>query len=303
MRHSPLPLLAYLALSACSPSAKPTPDETGSTSSPTSTTSSTTSETLTSGTATDACYQADAFLDLRNLPGPGDAYPEPQLSARCEGEELIVESNGMPHYEYVAVSPAPLAEQTWEYHIPLVPVAASAPIEIPLLGDAGVVINGMPIYGPNEAAIPPELAWGDPVYNGLMDDCLGHTGGASDYHYHALLVECFFGDAPADEPSPILGFAFDGYPIYGPLGCLDASCAEVVEFKSGYEQTAPPTTDAWDKHRYVESDDPAVLDACNGRTGPDGTYRYHATRSWPYVLGCYHGEPTGRNDGAAGAPG
>jgi hypothetical protein len=209
----------------------------------------------------------------------------------------------MPHYEYIAVSPNPLEEQAWEFHIPLEPVEAATPTAIPLLGDAGVMINGMPIYGPNEAAIPPELAWGDPVYNGLMDNCLGHTGGTSDYHYHALLVECFFTDASDDEPSPILGFAFDGYPIYGPLGCLDTDCDEVVEFKSGYVQTAPPTTDAWDNHGYVASDDPTVLDECNGRTGPDGSYRYHATSEWPYVLACYHGEATGRNDGAAGAPG
>ena len=291
MRSRPFLLTAFLALCSCSMLSKPDSIDSGAS----AVTSTTTTGTTTTGTTTDDCYQAAAFLDIRKAPGPGGTYPAPELSARCEGGELIVESNGMPHYEYISVSPNPLSVQNWEYHIPLEPIEAAAPTAIPLLGDVGVIINGMPIYGPNEAAIPPDLAWGDPVYNGLMDDCLGHTGGDNDYHYHALLVECFFGDAPSDEPSPILGFAFDGYPIYGPLDCLDADCTEVVEFKSGYEQIAPPRTDAWDNHRYVESDDPTVLDECNGRMAADGTYRYHATSEWPYVLGCYHGEATGRN--------
>ena len=31
------------------------------------------------------------------------------------------------------------------------------------------------------------------------------------------------------------------------------------------------------------------LDECNGRFGSDGTYRYHATDTYPYIIGCYHG--------------
>ena len=37
--------------------------------------------------------------------------------------------------------------------------------------------------------MPADSAWGDPVYNGLMDACLGHTS-QQEYHYHALLVKC-----------------------------------------------------------------------------------------------------------------
>ena len=42
------------------------------------------------------------------------------------------------------------------------------------------------------------------------------------------------------------------------------------------------------------------LDACNGRRGDDGVYRYHCTAElvgddvaprYPYVLGAYRGEP------------
>jgi len=51
-------------------------------------------------------------------------------------------------------------------------------------------------------------------------------------------------------------------------------------------------TYAWDNHIYAgDQGDPTVLDECNGRFGPDGTYRYHATDAFPYVLGCYRGDP------------
>lgn len=62
-----------------------------------------------------------------------------------------------------------------------------------------------------------------------------------------------------------------------------------MEFESGWVQTGDPTTYAWDNHEYRASDSETVLDVCNGRTGPDGHYRYHATEGFPYVLGCYHG--------------
>ena len=138
---------------------------------------------------------------------------------------------------------------------------------------------------------------GGPVYNDLLDECLGHTGGQGDYHYHAMFVRCLSaigleGVEDRSVPSPILGYALDGFPIYGPLGCVDDACTSVVEFKSGWVQTGDPTTYAWDNHAYQPSDAGDILDECNGRIGPDGTYRYHATATFPYVLGCYAGVVT-----------
>ena len=46
---------------------------------------------------------------------------------------------------------------------------------------------------------------------------------------------------------------------------------------------------AWDSHEFREKQGDEWLDECNGRIGPDGTYRYHATSTFPYILGCYHG--------------
>ena len=35
-----------------------------------------------------------------------------------------------------------------------------------------------------------------------------------------------------------------------------------------------------------------TLDACNGRTQPDGTYGYHVTTNFPYIIGCFTGTAT-----------
>lgn len=216
-------------------------------------------------------------------------YPDPFLDVYCEGDELVVESNGIPAYEFEPITPNALNAQDYTWRLPLSPTVAAETSEIPLLGTVGIAVNGLPFYGPNEGGMPDPF--GDPVYNGIMDACMGHTGPVGDYHYHAMLVACLTAGAPEDEASPVLGYAFDGFPIYGPQGCLDSECSEVVTFESGWVQTGDPTTYAWDNHEYQASDAPTQLDQCNGRIGPDGTYRYHATSTFPYILGCYAGTP------------
>ena len=128
-------------------------------------------------------------------------------------------------------------------------------------------IDGMPIFGPNEAAMPDP--YGDPIYNGLMDFCLGHTAMGGLYHYHGLLVECLVGDVAPDEPSPIIGFALDGYPIFGPRGS---------------------------RGKLLSNDD---LDACHGQTSRvfyegrwQRIYHYNATLEYPDTLGCFRGTPS-----------
>jgi hypothetical protein len=254
--------------------------------------------------ATD-CWQAETILDLTGAPGPGVDGLMPELSATCDGDELVVTTNSIPFYSFIQMTPNALVENNQTYRFPLNPQLADAPSDIPLLGYAGVSVAGLPWFGPNEAGQPAAQAWGDPIYNGITDPCLGHT--ANEYHQHALAQKCLDADnitaepwTAADpdptQPSPVIGWAADGFPIYGPYGCLDKACTEVVEFQSGWVQTAAPVQDAWDNHEYVASADDTVLDQCNGRIGPDGTYRYHATATFPYILGCYAGEVDGNTN-------
>jgi hypothetical protein len=266
------------------------------------------------GGATASCPEAATMLDVAKAPGAGDGYPKPTLSAECTADTFIVESNGMPHYTFVQITPNPLKEQPHQWEIPRNPAAAAQTSKIPLLGIVGFAVNGVPFYGPNEAAQPADQAYGDPIYNGIMDPCFGHTS-PGEYHYHSMLVKCLDAaslvakpwmnpDPPADQASPILAWSLDGYPIHGPLECADAGCAAVVEMKSGYAQTGNPKTNAWDAYTWKAHDgDATYLDECNGHSGPDGEYHYHATAGFPYLLGCYHGTPGGGGTGGMGSGG
>ena len=317
-------------------------------------------------TPDDGCPD-EYFLNVSDFSGPGDAYAMPTLDVTCdlEARTMTVVSNGMPHYAYVPMTPNALVEVNHAWTITLDPALADSPTEIPFLGDAGFALNGVVWYGPNEGPTPDNF--GDPVANDIMDWCGGHTANAYHYHamYESMLVDqdgdgqpaCMDEDedyAPGVQPSPLLGFAFDGFPIYGPHGCLDSDCKEVLEFQSSWENlahkegtqgcetsdacgnpascsTGPmgqqfdpdmcftcaetvingertracvPLSLAWDNHDYIEKPGDQWLDRCNGRIGPDGTYRYHATATFPYILGCYSGTPTitggGRGRGGAG---
>lgn len=244
------------------------------------------------------CWQAEAMLDVSTAPGAGAAYDPPSVDAWCEGDLFIVESNGIPHFTFVAMTPNALTSQNHRWEIPRYPTVAAATSDIPLLGDIGFAVNGLVSYGPNEGEFPDP--YGDPIYNGITDGCLGHTANA--YHFHALAERCLNEDGLVAEPwtldepdpttvSPILGFAGDGFPIYGPRECSDKACSSIQTMTSGWVQTGDPTTYAWDNHEHQSSADPTVLDACNGHTGPAGDYHYHATGTFPYILGCYAGTP------------
>lgn len=264
-----------------------TDDGTGSTGGETTGEETTGGET-TGGQPSDC--PVDQFVDPQPDPNNG-AYADPFLNVYCENDELVVESNGIPHYEFVQLTPNPLGAQDYEWRIPQFPEVAAQTTEVPLLGLEAFSVSGLPIFGPNEGPFPDPF--GDPVYNDIVDFCLGHTAMEGVYHLHAMVTECFKMDPGPNQPSPIIGYALDGFPIYGPRGCLDADCSEVVEFQSGWVQTGDPTTYAWDNHEYQPSDDPSVLDECNGRYDANGNYGYHATATFPYVLGCYRGTPQG----------
>ncbi len=241
---------------------------------------------------------ADRIPDLTGTPGAGEGYVRPVVTGSCTATEFVMSSNGMPSYPYAAKTPNPLIAQNWNFSFTLTPKIAAQPTSIRgLLSIVGFSLTGLPIFTPIEAQQPARQAFGDPVYNGIVDLCKGHTAPVFSYHLHAIdtLTACNLG------PDPIVGYALDGFPIYGPQGCLDRRCNQVVTFESSYVRTGDPTTNAWDAYSYVANDDPKKLDECNGRIGPDGTYRYHATSAWPYVIGCFTGSVSPATGAAATA--
>jgi hypothetical protein len=291
------------------------------------------------GTTTGDDCPSDVFLDVSKAPGSAvSGVAAPSLSVSCTDEHIVIQTNNVPHYTFIQTTPNPLVAADKTIQIPRAPVWLDEPVDIPFLGLTAVAINGCSIFGPNEGQVPD--SFGDPIANDIMDPCLGHT--AFEYHYHALKQKCLMPAGLVAEPwlneeidttapSPILGYALDGYPIYGSYGRLEEG-GEVVKFLSSWERTdatdvgcasssectnknkcALVTLDgaevkacishtyAWDNNQCTKAScdngDGVYLDKCNGRFGPDGKYRYHATDTFPYVNGCYHGVAESGNGG------
>jgi len=130
-------------------------------------------------------------------------------------------------------------------------------------------------------------------------------------------------EVPSIKHSPILGFAYDGNPIYGPYAYKTKSGGVVTQMKSGYTLNLKenrPSTSIFPEGYFVEdythtnSTDESILDENNGRfcitpDYPEGTYAYfmtidekdvstsglfknYKTPKFPYIIGQnYHSIP------------
>jgi hypothetical protein len=97
--------------------------------------------------------------------------------------------------------------------------------------------------------------------------------------------------------SPIIGWSYDGNPIYGPYGYSKKSGGVVSQMKSGYVLNLDanrPSLNYFaegffvEDYKYVYSEDDTVLDENNGRfcitpEFPSGTYAYFATINYTSV--------------------
>jgi hypothetical protein len=188
---------------------------------------------------------------------------------------MIVESDGIPNHPHGPFpnkdNPNSIKKQNYTFYIPLHPRPAEKSTKTPF-GPIGVAINGIPFYNQYNAEGE------DAVKLEVFDSCCGHPDPAGRYHYHKypVCVKSPFKD-PVGQHSPLIGYAFDGYAIYGPNG----------------EDGKPPTN----------------LDECNGHSDSVRGYHYHVTSGYPYILGGYHGVVETKNfdhgppGGIGGPPG
>ena len=93
--------------------------------------------------------------------------------------------------------------------------------------------------------------------------------------------------------SPIIGWAYDGNPIYGPYAYSERQGGTIVQMKSGYKEDENPKSNRpsvlqfpigffVEDYTHFEVSDESVLDEYNGRfcvtpEFPNGTYAYFAT--------------------------
>ena len=125
----------------------------------------------------------------------------------------------------------------------------------------GVAVNGVPIYDYSSGGELNISNWsydskGDTHALGQLDNCGGHSGRGDDYHYHKKPT-CMIDQMANKDANPIIGWAFDGYPIYG--------------------DNAP------------DGNPVSSLGLCNHTTDDNFGYRYHTSPSAPYILMCLVG--------------
>ena len=189
-------------------------------------------------------------------------------SVACDQTYAYVSSNSLPTHPMmngitatnlqVPVAQDFLGAKGWR--IPLSPAIAASTVSA-VDGPIGIAVNGVLIFNPCKQG---GCQNGDTKVLGELDACNGHAGRADDYHYHAAPV-CLMQGRAADywDTHPV-GWALDGFAIYG-------------------YNDANGTVAARDA-------------VCGGNTsavqnGPQG-YSYHVTDASPYVLSCFRGTPS-----------
>ncbi len=208
------------------------------------------------------------------------------------------------------------------------------------LGQAGVWSNGVAIYNPSDGMSYNNAGyWHHNAYyfeGSSFDDCLGHPDAHGCYHHH-VNPRCLYNDSDNIDHSPIIGYAFDGYPIYGAYGYANTNgTGGIKRMRSSYQMrtnmvnrdTLPdgtilgsadygpavsssyPLGDFMEDYQYIPGS--GDLDTNNGRfcvtpEYPLGTYAYFVTIDstlkpiYPYVLGLtYYGSVQPGNTGPTG---
>lgn len=234
------------------------------------------------------------------------------LRIEVDGASCIFSSNAIPNHDFndgTRTFANDVSEQVNVYTIPSSPELAVTPTALSLTRDNAILLNGVKVdilaaacfgvsdekTGCNDIDQPWRF---DPMFaaNGFsVDTHNAHTQPNGDYHYHGLPNALFLNDN--STVSPVVGFAADGFPIYGSSIQGDSGIRKVLssyQLKSGSRPSGPGEPGGFyngsyrDDYEYVSG--LGDLDECNGMS-VNGSYRYHMTEAFPHVLGCFRGTP------------
>lgn len=237
-----------------------------------------------------------------------------------------------------AGNPNTPANQNFCFKITRSPQANTGNLITTGLGHIGVWTNGVSIFNAKDAfSYNNQGIWNqDALVNegSSFDNCLGHPAPNGEYHHH-VNPTCLYDDLNAQMHSPVIGYAFDGFPIYGAYGYTNPmQPGAVSRMRSGYaarnitqrttlpngtqlqtNQYGPAVNAANPIGKYIEDYEflgNGDLDVHNGRfcitpEYPSGTYAYFVTIDanaypvYPYVIGPqYYGTVPNGNTGPQG---
>lgn len=267
------------------------------------------------------------------------------LKVCYNADTVWISSNSMTDNMGQWQNPGGATAQHFVHRFPRNPTVATTKVVSSKIGEIGLLINGIAIYGLSNAnswsgtANATPQAGGQGVWNVevgksegfVLDTAFGaHPQQQGIYHTHTTPYRLYKYKA-TNQHSPLIGYAFDGYPIYGPYGYSSAMNASsgVTRMKSGYSlrnittrttlpygitasQAGPPVNSTYPIGTYCEdwewlASNGGDLDKYNGRMCvtpeyPSGTYAYFVTidaagnAAFPYYIGIeYYGQPDIKN--------
>jgi YHYH protein/Secretion system C-terminal sorting domain len=257
-----------------------------------------------------------------------DNIPSNVQQVRFSADWVYVSCTCIPSYD---IGPWPgnpnqAVNQNFVFKITRAPRRNTGTLVETSLGHIGVWTNGVSIFNAKDArSYNNGNIWHQNaivVEGPSFDTCLGHPAPNGEYHHH-LNPRCLYDDRDSTRHSPIIGYAFDGYPIYGAYGYRNADgSGGVTRMRSGFRlrsitqrttrpdgtelataQYGPDVSGQYPLGYYVEDFEYAAgigdLDEHNGRQCvtpeyPEGTYAYFVTlgadgeAAYPYTLGAHY---------------
>lgn len=202
--------------------------------------------------------QTHLVIRSHNLPNhPTAVFPD-------RGRSL----DGNPNYiqERITTTNIPLAPKVNPQHVAM-KNSNNSDHALPM-GPIGVAVNGVVFFNPFDHLLDEDAVW-------RLDRCCGHPSPNSQYHYHKypVCVKTPWSDHGATH-SPLIGFANDGFPVYGP-----------------YESAG-----------VLAKDDPTnPLNEFNLHEDPERGPHYHVTPGkFPHIIGGFWGVAEIRRRGPPG---
>jgi hypothetical protein len=251
---------------------------------------------------------------------------------------VYVQCTCIPGYDIGpwAGNPNTPANQDFTFRITRTPVQNTGTLVSTALGHIGVWRNGVSIFNAKDGmSYNNQGIWNRDalVFEGSsFDACLGHPAPNGEYHHH-VNPTCLYDDLDDAVHADLIGYAFDGFPIYGAyaFAATDGTGA-ITRMRSSYRlrditdrttlldgtvlnaaQYGPAIGGQYPLGAFLEDYEfvsgSGDLDVHNGRfcvtpEYPEGTYAYFVTidadggPAYPYVLGPqYYGTVQAGNTG------
>lgn len=268
----------------------------------------------------ESAWLCQTAVTVDDLTAGGTDDQQCRVTLSFSDTQVTVASTGIPNHDYESGGGCCAKTRSLSNTFPLKPELAKAVTYAPQRGSIATAVNGVEIYGPEDAddADVVIVTYSSPTAQPRLELCDAHStpdsqGGAFHYHADGNCIHYHpeggdwstydFSKVDATVHSKIIAWAPDGFPIYGTYGYASDGVT-VKEIKSSYRLKSGASGSAGiDDQEYVAG--LGDLDECNGRTSatpefPDGIYHYYSTKhngagSWgfPYFPLCYKGVVVG----------